>query len=114
MQQDDAAGGVRGLRATPSPELFEAVRDHYGLNSVEGVVDLGGSSSLNVLVQDGDRRYVVRVYRPYVTAARLGDLHLVRGKLAAGGVPCPDILPTRAEQPWIVFDGRLVEVVQAD
>jgi Ser/Thr protein kinase RdoA (MazF antagonist) len=110
MKKDDAAGGLRGLRATLSPELLEAVRDYYGLGRMDGVVDLGGSSSLNLLVRDGGRRYVVRVYRPYVTEARLGDVQLTRRELAAGGVPCSEALPTRDGQPWIALDGRLVEV----
>ncbi len=110
MQSDNAGGGLRGLRATLSPELLKAVCEGYGLGSVNGVVDLGGSSNLNVLVRAGDLRYVVRVYRPHVTAARLRDLQLVRRKVAAGGVPCPIALPTRDGQPWLVLDNRLVEV----
>jgi Ser/Thr protein kinase RdoA (MazF antagonist) len=110
MQRDNAGAGRRGLRATLSPELLEAVRDCYGPVSVSGVVDLGGSSNLNVLVQNGNLRYVIRVYRPYVTEARLRDLQLVRRELAAGGVPCSAALPTRDGQPWITIDGRLVEV----
>jgi len=110
MMRDDAGGGLRGLRATPSPELLEAVRAHYELGRVDSVVDLGGSSSLNLLVRARSHRYVVRVYRPYVTEARLGDLHLARRKLVAGGVPCAATLATRNGQPWIKLDGRLVEV----
>jgi homoserine kinase type II len=107
---DDAAGGLRGLRATLSPELFEAVRHCYGLDGLAGNVDLGGSSSLNLLVADDHGRNVVRVYRPYVTAARLADIQLARHELAAGGVPCAETVETRDGHPWIVFDGRLVEV----
>jgi Ser/Thr protein kinase RdoA (MazF antagonist) len=110
MKRDNAGGGRRGLRATLSPELLEVVRDRYGLGSLNGVLDLGGSSSLNLLVQDRNLRYVVRVYRPYVTEARLGDLHLVRRELTTGGVPCPDGLAAQDGQPWITLDGRLVEV----
>ena len=110
MNQDDAAGGLRGLRAPLSSELIQAVCDAYGFRSVDDVVDLGGSSSLNVLVGDGGRRYVVRVYRPYVTKARLDDIQHVRRQLAAGGVPCSDILLTQDEQSWIEFNDRLVEV----
>jgi hypothetical protein len=87
MERDNAGGGRRGLRATLSPELLEMVRDRYGLGSMNGVVDLGGSSSLNLLIQDRNLRYVVRVYRPYVTEARLRDLQFVRRELAAAGVP---------------------------
>ncbi len=101
---------MRGLRAALSPELLTAVRNYYGLGSTNWAVDLGGSSNLNVLVDDGNRRYIVRMYRPYVTASRLRDVQFVRCELAARGVPCPDVVPTRDGQPWVVFNGRLVEV----
>lgn len=110
MGMDDAAGGLRGLRPALSPELFEAVHNRYGLDGLAGNVDLGGSSSLNLLVADDHGRYVVRVYRPYVTAGRLGDIQLVRHELAAGGVPCSETVETRDGRRWIIFDGRLVEV----
>ena len=104
MNQDDPAGGLRGFRATPSPELIEAVCDAYRFDKLDDVVDLGGSSSLNLLIDDGGRRYVVRVYRPYVTKARLNDIQHVRRELVAYGAPCSDIFLTQNEQPWIVFD----------
>jgi Ser/Thr protein kinase RdoA (MazF antagonist) len=110
MNRDDAAGGRRGLRPTVPPELLKAVRDCYGIDSANGAVDLGGSSSLNLLVRDELRRYVVRVYRRYVTEARLGDIHLARRELSARGVPCPAVVPTRDGRPWMVLNGRLVEV----
>lgn len=110
MNQDDAAGGLRGVRATPSPALLAAVREQYGLGYMASAVDLGGSSNLNLLVCEGERRFVVRVYRPYVTAARLDAIHHVRHALAVDGVPCADVLPTRRGQPWIAHEDRLVEV----
>jgi hypothetical protein len=54
---DDADGGRRGLRARAVPELRAALREHYGLDDGAGA-DLGGSSSLNLLVTGGGRRYV--------------------------------------------------------
>jgi Ser/Thr protein kinase RdoA (MazF antagonist) len=107
---DNAEGGRRGLRAALSPELLTVVRDHYGLGSTSGAVDLGGSSNLNVLVDDGNRCHVVRVYRPYVTVSRLRDIQFVRHELAARGVPCPVAVPTRDGQPWMAFNDRLIEV----
>jgi aminoglycoside phosphotransferase (APT) family kinase protein len=68
---DDADNGRRGLRAQPGPDLFQALREHWGLRVVPGGNDLGGSSSLNLLVGDGGRRYVARVHRPHVTPERL-------------------------------------------
>jgi homoserine kinase type II len=90
--------------------LLEAVRDCYGIGSVNDAIDLGGSSSLNLLMRDEGRRYVVRVYRPYVTEARLGDIHLARQALTSQGVPCPEIVPTWDGRPWMMLNGRMVEV----
>jgi Ser/Thr protein kinase RdoA (MazF antagonist) len=50
------------------------------------------------------------VYRPYVTANRLDDTQLVRRQLAAEGVPCADVIPTRDGRLWIAFQERLVEL----
>jgi Ser/Thr protein kinase RdoA (MazF antagonist) len=107
---DDADGGRRGLRARPGPSLLHALRDRYGLDWSAEAVDLGGSSSLNLLVGVTDRRYVVRVHRPHVTPARLGAIHQARGVLLAGGVPCAPLVRTLQGAPWVSFQGRLVEV----
>jgi Ser/Thr protein kinase RdoA (MazF antagonist) len=109
-RMDDADGGLRGLRARPGPELRQALRDHWGLGRSAEVVDLGGSSSLNLLVGDADRRCVVRVHRPHVTPERLGAIHQARGVLLAGGVPCAPPVPTLEGAPWVRLQGRLVEV----
>jgi Ser/Thr protein kinase RdoA (MazF antagonist) len=107
---DDADRGRRGLRARPGPDLSRALRDHWGPRVVPGGIDLGGSSSLNLLVSDGDRRYVARVHRPHVTPERLGAIQLARGALAAGGVPAIPPVPTRQGAPWASVGGRLLEV----
>ena len=103
---------IRGptLRAEPSPELFDVLRDRYGIESPAGAVDLGGSSNLNLLVGGAMDRYVVRVYRPWVTPARLADIQLVHRHLAVGGVPCSRPVPTRDGDTRVVVNGRLVEV----
>ena len=110
MNADNAGGGLRGLRATPSPGLFKALSDYYGIDIREDISDLGGSSNLNLLISNNFRQYVLRVYRPYVTETRLRGLHLARGKLTARGVPCAEVVATRYGQSWIMLDGRLVEV----
>jgi len=110
MKMDNAGGGRRGLRAIPSPELFEVLHDRYEIHAGNDIVDLGGSSSLNLLVGNDNRRYVLRVYRPYVTEARLRDVHLVRRKLSAHGVTCAQVVATRDGQPFFVLGDRLVEV----
>jgi homoserine kinase type II len=107
---DDADGGRRGLRARPGPSLLQALRDHWGLGWPAEQVDLGGSSSLNLLVGDGDHGCVVRVHRPYVTPERLGAVHQARAALLAGGVPCAPPVATLRDAPWIRVQGRLVEV----
>ena len=105
---DDADGGRRGLRARPGPGLRRTLRDHWGLDWSAEAVDLGGSSSLNLLVGDADRRYVVRVHRPHVTPGRLGAIHQARRALLAGGVPCAPPVPTRHGAPWADVEGRLI------
>lgn len=110
MSMDDAAGGLRGPRPAPSTELFDAIGEAYGIDGPAAPVDLGGSSSLNLLVGSGDDRCVLRVYRRHMTAGRLRDIHLARRELSAAGVPCPDVIPTRDGKPWLLFEGRLVEV----
>jgi Ser/Thr protein kinase RdoA (MazF antagonist) len=107
---DDADGGRRGLRARPEPGLRLALQDHWGLDGFDEAVDLGGSSSLNLLVGDADRSYVVRVHRPYVTPERLGSIHQARRALLAGGVPCAPPVATLKGAPWVRLEDRLVEV----
>jgi Ser/Thr protein kinase RdoA (MazF antagonist) len=107
---DDADGGLRGLRAWPGPGLQRALGDHWGLGWFAEAVDLGGSSSLNLLVGDADRRYVVRVHRPHVTPERLSAIHQARRALLAGGVPCVPPVPTLGGAAWVHLEGRLVEV----
>jgi len=106
---DNAGSGQRGLRATPTPALLAVLRERYGITGSR-VRDLGGSSSLNLLVADDQTRYVVRVYRPYVTAGRLAAIHQIRRALDRGGVPCPQVVPTRDGQAWASVGGRLLEV----
>lgn len=107
---DDAGGGGRGLRAAPSLELLDAVRSAYGIRIDTEPIDLGGSSNLNLLVTDATNRRVLRVYRPHVTTGRLKAIQTVRQCLTRAGVPSDSLLMTRTGQPWIAFDGRLVEL----
>lgn len=109
MSTEEVARGPAS-RGAASPGLFAALRDRYGMRGGAGAHDLGGSSNLNLLLSDGGQRYVVRVYRPWVTAARLAALQLVRQRLARGGVPCVQPLPTRDGASWARVAERLVEV----
>ena len=92
--------------------MLRALEEHYGLRLAGEAVDLGGGSSLNLLVT-GDRRYVVRVHRPHVTAERLGAMHQVRRALLAGGVPCAPPVATLRGETWVRLGERLLEVEAA-
>ncbi|HEX5324182.1 MAG TPA: phosphotransferase [Capsulimonadaceae bacterium] len=107
---DDAGNGLRGLRPTPSPNLIALLRHHYGFNLIHESRDLGGSSNLNLLLITDSGRYVARVYRRYVSVARLEGVQLGRHILAQGGIPCAQPVLTRDGESWAVIDGRLVEV----
>ena len=119
--------GVRFSQISGAGILFNSaqnvhVRGNHLMRCYDGIKDLGGSSNLNLLVTDGPdgpdatgvtqstHCYVVRVYRPWVTAARLADMQLVRRQLANGAVPC--VLPIRTldGESWVTVDSRLVEV----
>jgi Ser/Thr protein kinase RdoA (MazF antagonist) len=88
---------------------MRAQADQYAIRA-DDVQDLGGPSNLNLRLTQGQQRWVVRVYRPWMTAARLTDIQRVRQHLAAGGVPCALPLATRDGQGWMVDGNRLVEV----
>jgi hypothetical protein len=72
--------------------------------------DLGGSLTLNLLVNRGGEQLVVRVYRPSVSQARLEAIRQVRSRLAGAGVPCWALVPARDGSWWARVGGRLVEV----
>jgi Ser/Thr protein kinase RdoA (MazF antagonist) len=107
---DDADGGLPGAAGPAWGEPAGSAARPLGLGWYAEAVDLGGSSSLNLLVGDADRRYVVRVHRPHITPERLGAIHQARRALLAGDVPCAPPVPTRQGEPWVSFEGRLVEV----
>lgn len=103
---------VRGSasRAKVTPRLFGMLLNQYGIRVGESARDIGGSSNLNLLVDDQGEQYVVRVYRPWVTAARVGDMQLARQRLAESGVPCVQPIPALNGEGWITVDDRRVEV----
>ncbi|MBS4197795.1 phosphotransferase enzyme family protein [Lederbergia citri] len=107
---DNAGSGRRGLRAVPSIDLLNSVRDAYNLPISNDIFDLGGSSNLNLLVTADIQKYVIRVYRPYVNEGRLQDIQYVRRKLKEGGVPTSEEILTKDGQSYIIYDHRLVEV----
>jgi Ser/Thr protein kinase RdoA (MazF antagonist) len=93
-------------RPSLTPEILTFVEDQYGLCSNEPPPDLGGSFHLNVLV-DG---HVLRVYGPWVSAARLEELQGIRGRLRSEGIPVPEVRPALDGSPWCVHDGCVLEV----
>jgi Ser/Thr protein kinase RdoA (MazF antagonist) len=103
---DDAGKGRRGLRARPSVEISRVLHQRYGLDAA-GATDLGGSSNLNVLI---DGKWVARVYRPHVSAARLADINRVRAAIASGDVPSAGVIPTDEGELSTMVGDRLVEV----
>ncbi len=107
---DDAGRGRRGLRPEPTPDLLAALVDHYAISPHAAVVDLGGSSNLNLRVDDGDRQYVARVYRRSVTPARLRAIQRARKAFRDGGLPYPPVIPTREGSPWADVQGALAEL----
>ena len=109
MSQAEHAPRGPALRPKVSAAMLNAVREQYGIAG-DVVRDLGGSSNLNLLLEDAGRRYVARVHRPWVTSSRLADVQAVRRELARGGVPCALPLETRGGDTWIVVEDRLVEV----
>jgi len=96
-------------RGQASTELFAHLWDQYRLGG-GNARDLGGSYNLNLLITGDGRRSVVRVYRLWVTPARLTAMQQVRQHLAAGGVPCVQPLHTLDGQTWMIVNHRLVEV----
>lgn len=98
------------LRGTVSPALFDALADRYGIRGDQGAKDIGGSQNLNLLIAGDPGNFVVRVYRPWITPARLADMQAARQHLAKGGVPCPLAIRTRDGASWIRVEDRLAEV----
>jgi Ser/Thr protein kinase RdoA (MazF antagonist) len=108
----DDREGLRGstLRAEPTPQVLDALRTDFGIDTTGTPIDLGGSANLNLAVQSSAGRYVVRVYRPSVTSERLHDIQRARQAINDAGVSSPLPIPTRDGHDWSTVDGRLVEV----
>src|SRR4029450_11881006 len=87
-----------------------ALQEHWGLGRSAGAVDLGGSSSLNLLGDAAGGRDAARGQPPHPTPERPAPTPLARTTLRAGGVPCAPPVPTLDGAPWISLQGRLVEV----
>ncbi len=97
-------------RARVSDELIRVLADRYGIGSTKESRDLGGSSTLNLLIEDDGKRYVVRVYRPWMTTARLAAMQDARHFLIDDGIPCVAPILTGDRAAWTRSGNRLVEV----
>jgi Ser/Thr protein kinase RdoA (MazF antagonist) len=107
---DNAGGGLRGNRAELTKELTELLSYEYGFTKSAKYTDLEGSSNLNLYVKSNQIRYVVRVYRPYVTANRLDGIIQIRKKLNENGIPYSKTVQNIKNQNYIKWNDRLVEV----
>ena len=103
------AADCAGSRAELTKDLIALLNDEYGFDKSAGYADIGGSSSLNLCVETNQAQYVVRVYRPYVTSARLNDILRVRAILSDNDIPFAKTFQTLNGQNWIEWNGRLVE-----
>jgi len=97
-------------RAHSSDSLLRVLAERYGVRYIAETRDLGGSSTLNLLIRNDERQYVARVYRPWVATGRLSAMQEARRHLAAAGIPCVIPFPTLDGAFWAVIDDRLVEV----
>lgn len=97
-------------RPTISPEIEGLLHDHYRLPPISTVKDLGGSFTLNLLLETSKGRYVARVHGSHTSAARLADIQLVRRILDAGGVPSPEFVTTNDGVAFVMVHGYLMEV----
>jgi hypothetical protein len=70
---DNAKNGLRGLRAEKSDKLVAFLGSVYSIEEPIDLTDLGGSSCLNASFSANGRRYVARVYRPYVGPNRMHE-----------------------------------------
>jgi len=106
---DHMARGPGGRPTLPAA-LLPALADHYGLQDMEEVRDLGGSTSLNLLVRCDAGASVVRVHRASLTTDRLAAMQEARRFITQAGIPCAVPLRTRTDASWITVGAYLVEV----
>ncbi|HRW08475.1 MAG TPA: phosphotransferase [Caldilineaceae bacterium] len=93
-----------------STDLLAYVAQTYGFD-IADAEKLGGSWNLNVRADlvTGER-CVIRVYGPWVTAARVHELQRIRRILDEKGLPTPQLQPTTDGTFSTLFEGSVVEV----
>jgi Ser/Thr protein kinase RdoA (MazF antagonist) len=97
-------------RPVMNPELLHHVEQDYGIRITNEPKDLGGSRNLNLLVVAGNSKYVLRVYRTWITSGRLAAIQTARQALGSNGIPAPVVKPTLAGGGWTTYDNSLVEL----
>lgn len=112
MNFEPASPPRRGLLDRPivPTDLERELAGRFGFEEIQPLTELGGSSTLNLLVRTTDGPSVVRVYRDWMTQERLEAMQAARRYLAEAGVPC--LSPTKALDgtTWFEIDGHLIEV----
>ena len=98
------------MRPTKSLELIDTIVRAYKLTRNFDPIDLGGSSNLNLLFPGPDGGQVARIYRAWVTPARLEGIQSVRATLRAAGLPFTQIRPSADGCTFLPFEDWLVEV----
>lgn len=93
-----------------SAEIMQVVSSSFELNPLTAPKDLGGSFSLNVLIETSVGRYVVRVHGTQTEPTRLDAIQRARRYLASHDVPAPHRVLTTAGAPFVAVGGHLVEV----
>lgn len=91
-------------------QLDQQIANHFGLTATQPFVDIGGSSTLNLRLETTSGAFVIRLYRRWMTPARLRAMQAARRHLAGVGIPCLTPVPARDGSDWIEVDGHLVEV----
>ncbi len=99
-----------GQRATAAPALIPAIEQTYALGRVRASHDLGGSYQLNLWLDVQEGPLVARVYRPWVTAARLLATQTIKEELHAAGIPMSLPIATMAGYTMMSYSSRLIEV----
>lgn len=99
-----------GPRADISTVLLLRVADRFSLGEVLEHRDLGGTYNLNVYMLCSTGEFILRVYRPWVTSARLAFLQNLKKRLLIAGLPVPKPLGwDHGKQLGLSLD-RLLEV----
>jgi Ser/Thr protein kinase RdoA (MazF antagonist) len=101
-------------KESPKPELssdlLDFVQKAYSIKAIGKPVIFKSSRNLNVLITTDDGRFVLRVYRAWITPERLEAIQTARKALAAHGVPSAKLHATTSGATWTTHGGNLIEL----